>query len=429
MKLNLNCEFIKQNPHLIKAVVTIPKDAIQKFFNLAAYNLSKRKIAGFGSNTPISYIKTNFAHDISNHLKELILKYFSLSHLYNEIRKNKIVLLDEPRLVDTFLEDNKDAIYTFEFNTTQTPITKEWKFVHFKRTERKHYKDIDKQAAEIIKQEKNNEKNYKNKNIVQKGDWINFDLIISDENGNNLIEKYKENFWLKIGEDETTAEIQDLFLNKKLGDEFVLDHQFIQDFFNSNTQIAHKYIVKIVDIIPVSYICFESFKKHFKLKTGKALHEKLVEVFSFNNDLNLRKTLTTEAFQQLFKLYPVETPESCTLRRQQYIWETLQEDPDYAVYRIEPEFKAYLKELAHNQIRENAIAELIAHYDSIEVDNEDVKNYLALTQRPRLSQFLHFLHPTITNSPEDCPIHSDELKQTALREKALNHIIFHLTKE
>lgn len=425
----IKCEFIPQNPHLYKAIITIPNDIVEHFFNIAAENLSKSKVAGFGKNIPISYIKQNFMSDIIHHLKELMLKYFTLSHLYQEIRKNKITLLEEPRLKDAVIEKNRDANYFFEFNTTYTPLSKEWKYVHFRGTQRKKYKDIDKQASEIIREEKNNEKCYKQQDIIQKGDWINFELTILDNANKPSIKRYSESFWLKIGEDDTTLYIQEIFVGKKLNDKFIVNHQFFQDIFNSHTQIKYNYSLKIKAIIPHAYICMESFKKHFKIKTGKKAHEKLVEVFSFNNDLSLRKILTKEAFQTLLKLYPVETPNSCTLRRQQYILKHIQENPDYTVYRVDPEFKKHLEELADNQIKENAIAELLAHYDSLEVDDEDVKNYLTLTQRARLSQFLYFLHPTIVNTPEECPIHNEELKQIAFREKALNHMILHLTKE
>lgn len=427
MKNALSVELFQYSPYLYKAIVKIPAALVNRFLDNAIQRLSKKHTNGFSKvGTPMEYVKQNFTQNIVNHMKEFFFKYFVISKLYKEIRNQKITLLGEPRLIDCHLEPNKDAEYHLEFNYINVNITKEWKYISFKSSQRKKYKDIDKQATEFIKDEENNEKKCENKNSISIGDWVNFTISILDVD-NKLLFEDEENLWIKIGHDDTTLPFQEVFVGKAIGEEFFTDHFIIQEFFNSENTVPHIFLVKICDIAKQSFFSLENFKKHFKIKTNKKAHEKVVEVFSFTNDMSLRRNIINEALETLLKTYEITIPEQCILRQQQIILNKLQENPDYIVYRTEPGFKDRVKQLAEQQLKETGLIELLAHSEDLIVSDEDVRNYLNLTQRARTREFLHFIHPEIEYA-SDTPIHTESLKQISLREKALNHAILYLTK-
>ena len=427
MKDCLSVDLLQCGPNLYKAIVKIPAFLVNRFIDNAIESISKKNVSGFSKcEIPKEYVKQNFKQNIINHVKEFFFKYFVISRLYKEIRSKKIALLGEPRLIDCYLEQNKDAEYQLEFNFIQAQITREWKYISFKSSQRKKYKDIDKQVIDFIKEEEDQEKNRKNKDVVCHGDWVNFTISAIDVNNNPIFEE-SENLWARIGQDDTTIPLQEVFLDKKLGESFYTEHFILQDFFNSGSTLTNNFFIKILDIVHQDFLSIEQFKKHFKIKTNKKVHEKIVEVFSFTNDMSLRRNITTEAFDTLLKLYKIEVPEQCILRQQQIILENLQSNPDYIVYRTEPGFKEKVRALAEQQVRESALMELLAHHEDIASTEDDVKNYLNLTQRARTREFLHFLHPELAFAA-DAPIHTESLKQVTLREKALNHAILYLTK-
>ena len=65
----------------------------------------------------------------------------------------------------------------------------------------------------------------------------------------------------------------------------------------------------------------------------------------------------------------------------------------------------------------------------IDVSHTDLKNYLNLTKRPRTKEFLHFDPPMTKIRGQEHPVLNEELSRMCLREKTLNHIIYHLTKK
>lgn len=426
MKDLVTVDLLQFSPHLYRAIVKIPVEIINRFVHNAIDRMTRKNIQGLSKvGTPADYIKQNFTQNIVNHMKEFFFKYFVLSRLYKEVRAKKIVMLGEPRLVDCFLAIDKDAEYHLEFNTIYMPITRDWKYISFKSTQRKKYKDIDKQASEFLKEEEEKEKQHKDSGI-EIGDWVNFSVAVIDINNAKLFD-VDESLWIKIGQDDSTLPFQEVFIGKKIGDQFYSDHFSIQEFFNTENNIPHHFLITIIGRAPQGYFSIENFKKHFKIKTHKKAHEKIVEVFSYSNDMSLRRNITNEAFETLLKTYPIDIPEQCVLRQQQAILSALQDNPDYIVYRTEPGFNDRVKKLAEQQLKEVALIELLAHSEDLEASDEDTMLYLNLAQRPRTRELIHFIHPEIAYASE-IPIHTESLKQSCLREKALNHAILYLTK-
>ena len=422
-------DFIQIGPNLTKAIIKVPAQLVNKFYKHALKHYAKSNTIGFSKGcTPISYVEQNFSQNILKHLKEFFLKYSAISFLYQELRRKKIAMTGEPRLIDSFAHPERDAEYHFEINTIQYPIGKDWKYISFRPPKRKGYKGIDKQVFDFLQAERERTINYK-ENGVEVGDWVNFSLYLVDEEANPVLENLNENYWLRIGSEEISAPFQELFLGKKNGDKFLTKHICLQDFFNTEIETHYSYLVEILDVIHQSYFSMDSFKEHFKIKTNKKAHQKIVEIFSFKDDLSLRRAIITGAFNTLFHSYKIEAPTPSILRQQQILLDHLQYNPDYPVYKTEPGFNEKVKDLAIRQIKEMALMELLAYFEDIQIEENDVRNYLNLTQRMRTKDFVHFIHPAILSNNDEYPLISEPLKQICLREKALNHAIFYLTKE
>jgi len=423
-------EITHHTPHLSTAIVKIPAYLVNSFYQHAARCHQFRvNPHGFAQgHVPLSYIEQNFSQDIVNHLKEFFLHYFVISFLYKELRIRKIVAAGEPRLIKSMAQPNHPAEFHFEFNPVVQSFVREWKYVSFKAPRRKQYKDIDKQATEFMEEEERNEQQYTTQDSVSVGDWVNFNISIVDENHQPVLEDFKENLWLKIGSEESSIPFQEIFVHRKKGEKFCSSSLCFQEFFNSQIETNYTFLIEILDIVQQAFFSLESFKKHFKLKTNKKAHQKIVEVFSFRNDLCLRRAIIEDAFDLLLSLYEFDAPPASILRQQQTILGALQENPDYSVYKTQHGFYDKVKQLAHKQVKEMVFMELLAYHENLELGETDMHDYLNLTQRPRMKDFIHFQHPAIIANKEEYPIQNEPLKQLCLREKALNHSLYHLSK-
>jgi FKBP-type peptidyl-prolyl cis-trans isomerase (trigger factor) len=122
-------------------------------------------------------------------------------------------------------------------------------------------------------------------------------------------------------------------------------------------------------------------------------------------------------------------PHHLTLRQQKSIFSAIQQLPDYNVYRMQKDFFERVKQLAEKQTKEHIFIDCLACHEHLDVTNEDVKTYLNLTKRPRTKEFLYFTYPINKYQGQNMPIPTEELKRSCLREKAINYVIYHLTKK
>ena len=216
---------------------------------------------------------------------------------------------------------------------------------------------------------------------------------------------------------------QELFINRAIGDKFITKNQGIQEYFNSQSDTNHCYIIKIKDIVFDKYFSLENFKKHFKIKTHKAAHQKIIEVFSLTNDLSLRKNIIEKLFDFLIKKYDIHLPNHALLRQQKIVISALQEIPDYNVYKLQKNFQENITALAKRQLEELALTDHISFDEDLYIDHDDIKNYITLTTRPRTREFIYFKHAGIDPKEQEWPIPAELLKSMCLKEKTLNHVI------
>ncbi len=221
---------------------------------------------------------------------------------------------------------------------------------------------------------------------------------------------------------------QDLFLDKKVGDKFYSNAQCLHDYFNNEIDPLYNFGIEIKDILFSDFFSMDELKEHFKIKTNKKAHQKIIEVFSFKNDLSLRRSIIEEAFNLMLTKFPVRPPEATVIRQQEKILHDLKNNPDYSVYKLQKDFLDKVYKLARKQVREAVLIDFLTYKENIEITHQDIVNYLNFTKRPRTKEFLFFRHPIIQANDQELPLSSEVLKKYCLREKMLNYMIEELTK-
>ncbi len=419
-----------QSSRTVLAIVTIPSKCIDVIYREAS--LSQRNAAqtyGFHIHTvPLDYITHTYHANLIEHLKEFILKFFVIGFLYHELRHRSISLADDPKLVGINLEPHQDARYTFKLNLFPSIGIINWKYLPFKPPLRKRYKDLDRQVDSFVKEELTLA-SQKNDLVIEIGDWVLLSLSLSDKDNNILLDNYNEQFWLKIGHEEVDNTFREILCGKQIGDEIFTTNNSLQEYFSDQLDTNYNFCIKVLDIQPYCYFCFDQFKRHFRIKTNKEMHQKLIEVFSYRNDLSQRRAMAEEALSLLISKHPFTLPESLVKQQQKIILETMYRNPDYNVYRIQKDFKENIQQLSEKQVRESIFIDQMAYHENIGLTNQDVKLYLNFTKRPRMKEFMYFTPPSSRIGGQEMPIIAQELKQSCLREKTLNHIIYYLTKK
>lgn len=416
---------------LYRATIVISKSLVNSFFEETVHTLSGSVQAyGFAQGkVPFEYVVKQYKTNIIDHLKEFFFKFGVVNFLFQEIRAQKLLVAGDPRLVDIFLEHDNDARFTFELTVFPSISLLEWKFFPFKAPNRKNYKDLDRQVEAFIQDEKNLLEKRLSDQAISIGDWVNFNIMVVDRQSRPLNGNFVQNFWLKLGDEEVEGHLRALFVGRNKGDEFVVNNKGLQDYFSDQLRTGYNFKIAIIDTIPFSYFCFEQFKDHFKIKTNKDKHKKLIEVFSYRNDMSQRLAMVEDAFKLLLSKHRFVAPNYLVLRQQKIILSAIQRNPDYNVYRKQRDFNFWVQQLAEKQVKETLLIDQIIYRENIMVGNEDIVNYLNLDKRPRMREFIYFSLPESKRDGQEMPLPKHELSRVCAREKAINHVIYHLTKK
>lgn len=418
------------NPIQRHVHVTIPQSFVTTVYNQALlaqqhqaqpYGLHQKEVS-------LSYVENIFHSHILEQVHEFLFKFFVINVLYGELRNQRIPIAGSPRLLSIDTDSSGDTIFRFSATMFTLSEILEWKYFAFKAPKRKRYKDLDRQVKLFLEEEEHNQEKYHHKSINY-DDWVNFNLSLVDQDNNILLDNYSENLWLKIGTEESDAAFQELFLGKQVGDVLFTRNEGLQDFFNELTGSNFNFMVTIEDIIPSAYVNIEHLKRQFRIKTNRDLHQKIIEVFSYRNDISQRKATVDESLKLMLTKHPFSAPHFLVLRQQEELLNAMHTNPDYLVYKMQKDFKKNIESLAERQVKEHILADQVAYNERLDMSNEDVKNYLNLTNRQRLREFIHFRIPPTKVRGQEQPIVTQELMQTCLREKTLNLIIFHFTKK
>lgn len=426
--LAFHIEYLK--PNKCRATVRIPAHLVDSVYQETLVGQSKYiEAPGFNSGAvPVSYVEQNFRTGLIEHVQEVLFKHLVHNFFYQEIRTQKIALAGDPRVTQIVLEPCQQATFTFECSLFPAVSLQNWKYFPFKAPKRKNYKDLDRQVESFIKEEREATGRGESGRACV-GDWVYFTLCLVDSQHNPLLNGHREYLWIKIGEEEADQEFRDLFLGKSVGDVLYTDKECFQEYFGDHLNTQYIMRIEINDLVHQHYFCFDSFKRHFRLKTNKEMLQKLIEVFSYRNDISQRRTTIEETFKILLTKHPVDIPNHLILRQLENVLSMVQENPDYNVYRVQQDFKEHVYQLAEKQIKEIMIIDQIAYQEDIVVTDDDMKNYLNFFKRPRMKDFVYFQLPETRVQGQEMPLSAEFLKQYCLREKTLNYIIYYLTKK
>lgn len=426
----LRIEFDPINSSIYWAKVTVPHPIVATLYEQTARILQQTtSLAGFNKgNAPIAYIKNNYKATIVDHVKSFLFTYYVLSFLQRSFLEHKMVVAGEPRLSSASITPESDAVFVFEITLFPDIELLEWKFFPFKAPKRKQYRDLDKQVEAFISEEQERTAAYTTPTL-QPGDWVGFTITIVDENGESVLFDHQERLWFHLGEEEADGSLRELFLGKQIGDTLYSTSKELQDYFSGSLHADFIFRITIHSIVPHAYVCLENFKKHFKLKSSKEMYKKMIEVFSYRKDLSQRRSMVEESLKLLLNKHKFSVPNHLVLRQQNGVIEGLRKNPDYHVYRVQPDFQEHIRQLSEKRAKEQIIIDCIAYKDALDVATPDIETYLNLTKRSRLKEFIYFDMPHAALYGQDLPISEEMLKQSCLREKTLNHVIYHLTKE
>lgn len=426
----LHFEFVYVTETTGQAVITIEQDLISTLTDIALHDQQKvLRPSGIDQrNVTRAFIQEHYAHSILQHLKEFLLKFCIIDFLYEQLHTQKIHFGGTPKLHSCSLFYNAEACYVFDVYLIGHIAIGEWKLFPFKSPKRKNYKDLDKQVEYFIAEELTNAQQ-SIPNIVHLHDWILFSLAPLDQENNPPKHQMLTYYWFKMADEEIESPLKELFLGKKLHAAIITHNQGLQQFLSNSLVSDYGFSIKILAIVSHKNVCFNQFKSFFKIKTQKDLHKKLIELFSYRNDISQRRAIVEEALKVLMTKHTFTIPKHLVSSQKDEILSSIKQIPDYNVYKRQADFEMRVQELAHKHAHEMVLIDQIAAHEGITVTMQDMKGYLNLTKRPRLRDFLYFEQPQTEVDGQQVPISVQQFKRYCLREKTINYIIYHLTKK
>lgn len=424
----LTCYFSQISSHVIKIRVEIDPKIVETVYTETIHFFKQKNYEGFDYNKiPLDYIEDNFIGEINTKLKSYLFRHLVTEYIMTEIMKQKIAFANYPRLINIEIAENRQITFFFDLSIADSIELKEWKHFAFKSPRRKRYKDLDKQVHQFIEQESDPKITIKN-DTIEESDWVLFETTLLDQNFNPTPYNITSGFWIKIKKSEIPDNFKTLFIGKKLNESFITNKFDLDDFSNDFDNKYYNFLITINNIIKGSSTSLELFKQTFKLKNKTELHNKLMEVFSYRNDLSQRKTIIEEVFTLLLAKHRFEVPKHLVLRRQEDILSTIIRQPDYQVYKAQQDFIKQTESLAEKQLKEEIIIDQISYQENIKVEPKDILQYLHLLNNKRLKEFIYFKPSFEKIDDVEIPINNCLLAQSVMREKTLNFIIYALTR-
>jgi FKBP-type peptidyl-prolyl cis-trans isomerase (trigger factor) len=415
--------------HILQATILVSAQIIKMVYKRALSLYAKyAQPEGLKNMTlPSEFVEEEHMEEIKNNVKRFVLKHIVIDYLLQEVSNKKISVANYPRLKGMILCENGDAKYLFDLSVAKLLPLKDWKLFAFKSPKRKRYKDLDKQVDLFIKREIEKHKK-QDSEIVENKDWVNFESIIVDNNEKAIVPIHKSNFWMRINTAHVEKPFQTDFIDKKINSSFIADRIPVNEEFQDTLTENSKFLITIKSIAKGSHLCVEALKTIFKLKNKMDIHNKLIEVFSYRNDISQRRSIIEEVFHLFFSKHRFEIPKHLTIRKQESLLEMLKKQPDYQVYKSQKDFYNKVATLAEKLLKEEILIDQIAYKENLKTSGKDIKHYLTMFNNSRLREFVYFKPAFEPLEETDLPLSEGYLRQSVLREKTLNHIIFTLTK-
>lgn len=418
------------SPHMVQSIVTAGTDLVTPIKNqMVDMYRDYRALPGYEhAALPASYTAKYFNKEITRDTEQFIFKHFVIDFLMSKLVENNVVVTNWPRLTEVVSNPDDESL-TYSFLLSQPPELnlKEWKHFVFKQPQRKNYKDLDKQVASFLKEGVDLYRRM-DKEVAEAGDWIHFQAqLLSKETGEPIVKSHAHNYWIRLTQESISNTLQASFFGHHLNDSFIIPALPFTSTVGSGAQEPCHYQITIKSITKGLHLCLDFFKNAFRLKTRADVHRKLIEVFSYRNDISQRRSIIEELFHLLFTKHRFEVPKHIITRKQEILLRSLRKKPDYHVYKSHKDFNRYVEALAEKILKEEIMIDNIAAAEGITVECTDIAAYLHLFNNERLKEFIYF-KPLIDNIEEtDTPLHEGMLIQAVRREKTLNYIIHTLS--
>lgn len=419
----------KISSSLLEVTVSVSADIIKTLQERTIQSLKLRaKPQGLENyNVSSEFIIERYGPSISRTVEHFVLKHLVLDALINELKNKKSLIVHQPRLTSCSIQPDLTATYKFRISTVEIPSLSEWRKLPFKSPKRKLYKDLDKQVETFCDREGGLFDEVK-KEAIEDGDWLELEATMLDKNYKPLVEGLSHRYWFRFSTKYVTDSFKQNFIGKFAGDSFIAEEFNFNDTMNEALSEGSPHRIKILSNSKGNHFSMDLFKFMFNLKSKLEIHKKLIEVFSFRNDISQRKSIIEEVFNLLLSKQRFEIPQHLTLRKQEDLLESLKSLPDYHVYKAQKNFGKQLEKLAEKQLKEEVLIDSIGYKENIVVTRDDIKSYLHLFNHDRLREFVYF-KPDLDNFDElDSPIPETLLHEAVMREKTLNTIIYQLSR-
>jgi FKBP-type peptidyl-prolyl cis-trans isomerase (trigger factor) len=424
----INLSITKSSSHIAQACVEIGSNLILPIYNQTVNLFKKRHQNGFSNkDVPVEYLEETHNQEINQKLKNYIFNHIVIDFLINELINQKIPFANYPRLNTITNTDQNNISYIFDLSLTEPIELKEWKNFAFKSPKRKRYKDLDKQVKQFLESQSGFSSTTQ-PDAIEESDWVQFSAILLDENNTPLLQELESNFWIKIQQSELSCKFKNTFIGKNLGETFISNNLNFDDSSEAASDFEHTYLVTIKAIVKGQSLSIERFKQLFKLKNKTEIHNKIMEVFSYRNDISQRKNIIEEIFNLLLSKHRFEIPKHLVLRKQEEILLNLTAQPDYHVYKSQKDFLKCVELLAEKNLKEESLIDQIAYHENIKIDTYDIQNYLNLLNQKRMCEFVYFKPPIEKIEDLHTPFSHSIISHTVLREKTMNYVIYNLTK-
>jgi len=372
---------------------------------------------------PNTYIEEHFRHS----LEKTLINIFYITHAHPQIIEK---LMEEGLLIpDKILPytriDLQENTLTFQYIHSKCQATykssREVKKIRF--SPRKKYRDLDKQAEQMIANEYSYYQTYQDG--IENKDWVK--IAISWENDPEQVPAIA---WFQANDEPINSFVMNEIKGKKIGESFYTKNLLFREYLDGGTQcINERILITILDTVPNAYFSFERLKLYCECTSEKELHETLVSLFSFKHDISLRRENATHIVQNLLNYYKVHVDDDTVKLHLKTIEDDVKKNPDYLIYQSQQNFFYYINALACKQIQEYTLFDYLATKEQITVEDNDIRLYFNLLQRGRLKDFIQFDNSLFSYRNRIHLIPQEMVHTKVRREKTLNYFVKILQKK
>ncbi len=413
----------KKSSHLWYLTVEIPgamtahiKDHITRLYR--QYTL----MPGISCNSlPITYTQHYFAQEIEKESRQFLYEHFIEGSIQSFLQDNKITTVNWPRIKDVGGSAQNGYTITIALSLAPQLQLHNWQTQTFVAPKRKNYTDLDIQVESFIATLEAESSSTRTA-TVELGDWVRFSAQFRSPLVQTPVHSHTQ-YWLRITNPILTSPAMQQFLTAKVGSSFTIPASALSIHQENPFSTDYYFDVTVEHIVKTQKLSVQQVQDCLHVSDHQMLHNKLIEIFSYRNDVSLRKAIIEELFYALFNAFRFEIAPHAITRRKELLLFLMHQTPDNSVYTKQKHFATHITLLAETKLKEEALIDAIAQLENITVTPEDITHYLSLASNERLKEFLYFSPLTEDAISSDQPCGEYILNQTVRREKTLNAII------